>query len=89
MQDFKGTAKVLPRVEGTHEQDWAEHCKEGSQPMANFEYSAPLTELTLLGNIAKRFPGKLLQWDGPAMTVSNLPEADPWIKRPYRPGWKL
>jgi len=89
MQDFKGTAKVLPRVEGTHEQDWAEHCKEGSQPMANFEYSAPLTELTLLGNIAKRFPGQLLQWDGPAMTVSNLPEADPWIKRPYRAGWKL
>jgi len=89
MQDFKGTAKVLPRVEGTHEQDWAEHCKEGSQPMANFEYSAALTELTLLGNIAKRFPGQLLPWDGPNMTVTNLPEADLWIKRPYRQGWKL
>jgi len=89
MQDFKGTAKILPRIEGTHEQDWAENCKQGSQPLANFEYAAALTEITLLGNIAKRFPGQLLHWDGPNMTVENLPAAMPWIKRPYRQGWKL
>jgi predicted dehydrogenase len=89
MQAYKGTEKILPRVEGKHEQDWAYHCKQGTQPLANFEYSAALTELTLLGNIAKRFPGQLLLWDGPNMSITNLPEANQWVKRPYRQGWVL
>lgn len=89
MKAYGGTEKVLPRVEGTHEADWARHCKAGTKPEAKFEYSGPLTEMTLLGNITKRFPGNLLDWDGPNMKVKNLPEANDWVKRPYREGWEL
>jgi hypothetical protein len=89
MQAYKGTVKTLPRVEGTHEQDWARHCKAGTQPGANFGYSGPLTEMTLLGNIAKRFPGKILEWDGPNMKITNVAEANDWVRRPYRDGWAL
>jgi len=89
MHDFKGTAKVLARVEGSHEQDWAAHCKQGTQPLANFESRAALTEFALLGNIGKRFPGQLLNWDGPKMRITNLPQANEWIKRPYRQGWQI
>lgn len=89
MQAYTRPQKTLPRVQGTHEQDWAQHCKEGTQPGANFEYSGPLTELALLGNVAKRFSGKLLEWDGPNMRISNLVEANDWVKRPYQDGWAI
>ena len=89
MLSYGGTEKILPRVDGTHEQDWARHCKAGTKPDACFEYSGPLTEMTLIGNIAKRFPGNLLTWDGPNMEVTNLAEANEWVKRPYRKGWSL
>lgn len=89
MQDYAGTEKSLTRVEGTHEQDWARHCKAGTKPEACFEYSGPLTELALLGNIAKRFPRDIINWDGHKMEVTNLLEANEWVKRPYREGWHL
>ncbi len=89
MQAYEGTEEIIPRVEGTHEQDWARHCKAGTKPSAKFEYSGPLTEMTLLGNIAKRFPGNLLIWDGPNMKVTNHAGANEWVKRPYREGWVL
>jgi len=43
----------------------------------------------LLGNIAKRFPRNLLTWDGQNMEVTNLAEANKWVRRPYREGWHL
>jgi len=89
MQAYKRPTATLPRVDGTHEQDWARHCKEGKQPGARFEYSGPLTEAALLGNVAKRFPGKLFKWDGPNMRVTNLVEANDWVRRPHRDGWAL
>jgi len=51
---------------------------------ANFDYSAPLVEALLLGVVAARFPGKKLTWDAPAMKVSNLAEANAFLKGSYR-----
>ena len=48
-----------------------------------------LTEAVFAGNIAKRFPHKTLDWDGPNMTAINHPEVDEWVRRPYRKGWSL
>ena len=89
MQAYNRPSATLPRVVGTHEEDWALYCKAGKQPGARFEYSGPLTETALLGNVAKRFPGKLLKWDGPNMRVTNLAEANDWVRRPRRDGWDL
>ena len=89
MTAYKRPAKTLPRVEGSHEQDWARHCKAGTKPDACFEYSGPLTEMVLLGNVAKRFSGNLLEWDGANMRVTNLALANEWVRRPYREGWFL
>lgn len=89
MKDFDMPAKTLPRLKGSHEQDWIRACKEGGKAGADFEYSARLTEFCLLGNLAKRFPGRLLHWDNENMKVPGLPEADEWIRRPYRAGWTL
>jgi predicted dehydrogenase len=89
MKAYKLPGKTLPRVNGTHEEDWIRACKDGQPASADFGYSGPLTEMTLLGNIAKRFPGDPLEWDGPNMKVTNLVEANEWVRRPYRNGWSL
>jgi hypothetical protein len=47
-----------------------------------------LTEFTLLGNLAQHAGvGKKVEWDGPNMKVTNLPELNEWLKRPSRKGW--
>ena len=54
-----------------------------------------MAEVVLLGNIALRMGQKLyekglkLYYDGPNMKVTNLPEANKYIRSEYRDGWSL
>jgi hypothetical protein len=92
MKDFKLPSKTIARVkEGAdgHEQNWIDACKGGPAASSNFEYAGPLTEVVLLGSVAVRMGGKLLEWDGPNMKVTNVPEANELISRKYRAGWSL
>ncbi|MCF7849011.1 MAG: Gfo/Idh/MocA family oxidoreductase [Kiritimatiellales bacterium] len=89
MQAYQRPAKTLPRIDGTHEQEWIQAIKQGRKACADFSYSGPLTEMALLGNLAKRFPGRELKWDGPNMRVTNHEAANAWVKRPRRAGWSL
>ncbi len=88
MKEYKLPPKTIPRVDGTHEQDWVRACKSGQRAGADFEYSALLTEICLLGNIAKRADARI-EWDGPGMKVTNLPQANQYVRTPYREGWSL
>jgi predicted dehydrogenase len=88
MKDYKRPPKTIPRVEGSHEQDWVRACKAGKKAGADFEYSGLLTEICLLGNIAKRMDARI-EWDGPGMKVTNLPEANQYVRTTYREGWTL
>ena len=88
MKEYKLPPKTIPRVEGSHEQDWVRACKSGQRAGADFEYSALLTEICLLGNVAKRVDTRI-EWDGPGMKVTNLPQAQKYIQTPYREGWTL
>lgn len=89
MQAYKLPAKTIPRIKGGHEQNWAQAIKEDRKASADFSYSGPFNEIALLGNLAKRFPGRELKWDGKNMRVTNLDEANEWVKRPHRKGWSL
>jgi len=71
-----------------HYQEWIRACKGGPKPSANFDYSGPLSETILLGNVAAR-AGEKLYWDGPNFKITNLPEAEKYLKREYREGWRL
>lgn len=88
MQEYKRPPKTIPRIKGTHEDDWVRACKEGTQPGAHFGYSGPLTEICLLGNIATRVDAKI-EWDAAAMKVTNLPDANRFVRSTYRTGWTL
>jgi len=76
---------------GNPQQEWTEAIKQGKEYpwMGHFDYSCPLTELTLIGGLAMRFPGKRIEWDSKALKVTNLEAANKFIKRAaYRKGWE-
>jgi hypothetical protein len=62
--------QTLARPKGGIEGDWLGAIVEGRKAVADFAYSARLTELTLLGNIAKRVDSRIL-WDDAAMRVTT------------------
>lgn len=81
----------LPQVAGSHHwSDWAEACVGGSaRPLAPFTYSGPLTETVLLGSVAVRFPQTTLQWNAAKLRFENERDANAFVRRGYRRGWKL
>jgi hypothetical protein len=86
MRGFK-VEQFLPRGVN-HYEDWIRACKGGPKPSADFDYSGPLSETILLGNVAARAGGRIF-WDGPNSKVTNMPEAEKFLKRQYREGWSL
>jgi predicted dehydrogenase len=75
-------------VDRGHYYQWIDACRLGGKPDSNFEYSCPLTETVLLGNVALR-AGKKLEWDAKRMRATNCPEADAYIRYHFRSGWKV
>jgi predicted dehydrogenase len=88
MKEVKLPEKTLPRVNGSHEQDWVRACKSGQPAGADFAYSGPLTETCLLGNTAKRIDGRI-EWDAANLRITNSPEATRLVRTEYRKGWSL
>jgi predicted dehydrogenase len=88
MREITQPPRSLPRPKNVV-QDLLEACREGKkETAASFEYGAQLTEFNLLGNLAQHAGmGKKIEWDGPNMKVTNIPELNQWITRPYRAGW--
>jgi len=86
---FKGyqmPPETLPRSPG-HYNEWILACKGlGPAPGSNFQYSSWVTQSNHLGNVAYRI-GKKIEWDHVGLRCPNAPEADEYIRRPYRKGW--
>ena len=73
-----------------HWHDWVDACLAGTPEISdNFAYAGPLSEAVQLGNVAVRFPRQKLEWDAAALKVTNLPEANAWLTKSYRPGWEV
>ena len=107
--DFQFDNPYKDYPESGHQVAWTEACKAGfgskehRSLTSSFDYSGPLTETVLMGNLAIRsyaqakmingrrsFDGRRkLLWDGEAMKVTNYDEANQFVSRPYREGWKL
>jgi len=86
MKAFKRPPKTVERSPG-HTEEWFEAIRGGKPASSNFpDYSGPLTELVLLGNLAMR-TGKKIVWDAQNLKAVGCPEADAFIRREYREGW--
>jgi predicted dehydrogenase len=80
----------LPRVPGDdHWKQFIEGVLGKGKPLANFDYSGPLTESVLLGSVASRFPQTTLNWDTRKLRFSNVKEANTFVRRSYRKGWRV
>lgn len=78
--------KTLKRVKGIHN-DWVNTIRNGGTSVTDFGYSAPLTEVILLGTLAIR-TGKGLDWNSETMEIGGNDEAAKWIDIEAREGWR-
>lgn len=88
MREYRQPEQTLPRVPGSHQQGWIQAIKEGRKAVSDFSVSGPLTEVALLGNVAKRMQTKL-DWNGTDLMFPNHEQANRYVSRSYRNGWTL
>lgn len=79
-----------PRIESNHRMNWANACKGLEEASSPFSYASRLTEVMLLGMVALRTgQGRTIEYDGEAMRVTNIAEANDYLTREYREGWEV
>ncbi len=94
MKEYGKPPQKIARSPG-HHREWIIACKGGPAARANFDWAGPLTESVLVGNIALKMERQLyekglkLHYDGPNRQITNLPEANKYIRDEYREGWSL
>jgi len=89
-KNFGNVPRILPREKGmNHQIDWIRAVRRPERPAGCcFDYSAPLAETVLLGNVAPRAgAGKVLRWDGER--ILNDEAANAYLRTTYRKGWEL
>jgi hypothetical protein len=84
---FQHPSRTIPDSIG-HHAEWLRACKTGAPTTCHFGYSGPLTEANHLGNVAFR-AGKRLEWDARNLRLPNASDAEQFLGREYRSGWKL
>jgi len=82
--------KTIPRITVSHEMNWANAIKGQGKAVSPFEYASDLTETMLLGLVALRTgQGRKILYNGEKMEITNIPEANQYLTREYRPGWEV
>ena len=87
-ENFKDTARPAPFLQDSkgHHREWINAIRTGGSTTCRFDYSGPLTETVLLGNVAYR-SGQRLEWNFAKMKATNCAEADQFIQHDYRGDW--
>ena len=86
-KDFPAPKPFIPDSPG-HQLEWVKALKNGTPTASPFSYAGPLTEANHLGNVAYRAGQKLL-WDAKNLKFPNAPDAEKFLGRTPRAGWKL
>ena len=102
---IKPTLARVPDGTDGHYAQWIEAITQGygkGVTSSPFDFAGPFTESILIGNLALRsynlkpegkregYPGrKKLLWNAADMKVTNFDEANQFVKREYRSGWKV
>lgn len=85
---FAGFAK--PKVPArNHYHHFLDACLGGEKTESHFVQTGPMAETIILGTVAIREPGTVLQWDAARMRITNSQTADTLLRRSYRKGWEV
>lgn len=77
-------------AEALHRMNWVNAIKGKEKATCPFEYATRLTETMLLGVVAmKTGQSKKLYYDGEKGVITNNNDANQYLQREYRAGWKL
>jgi len=87
-EKFHGHAKpkLAPR---NHYRHFVEACLGGEMTESHFGQTGPMAEAILLGTVAIRMPGTVLEWDARQMRFPDASQADHLLRRTYRDGWQI
>jgi len=80
----------VPKIAGrNHYHHFIDACLGGEKNESYFAQTGPMTETILLGTVAIRVPGEKLAWDFAKMKFPHHKEAEAFLRRHYRDGWKV
>ncbi|NIJ32340.1 Gfo/Idh/MocA family protein [Sphingomonas oligoaromativorans] len=83
--------QTLPRIAGGrdgHEMNWIAAIRGETKASSPFADATLLNETMLLGMVALR-AGQPIRYDGTAGQITNVPDANRFLRRDYRAGWTL
>ena len=81
--------KVVKVGGDDHYLQFVEAARGNGKTSAPFDYAGPLTETVLLGCLSTRFPKTKLEWNAADLKVTNVKEANAFVRKQYRKGWEV
>ncbi len=84
--DYQAPEPSIPNSPGFYN-EWINACKGGDPASCNFDYSGPMAETVLLGNVAYRTGG--FDWDSKQLKTTGNDQAQELIRTAYRKGWEI
>ena len=86
----KFASLTRPNLNGpSHYHGFVDACLNRTPADSDFARSGPMAEAVILGTVAIRQPGDILQWDSGRLRVLNSAAANRLLRRTYRSGWEL
>jgi len=68
---------------------WVAAFKGGPASYGDFTLAGPVSDAINLASISLRLGGRRLLWDSSSARITNVPEANKFLTREYRPGWQI
>jgi hypothetical protein len=84
----RGEQDNRPRV-SPRDAAWIAAFKGGPTSYGDFQLAGPICDAVNLAAISLRLGGRRLLWDSAAARITNVPEANAFLTRDYREGWKF
>jgi len=85
--EFEPPEETIPDSPGFYK-EWIMACKGGEPATCNFDYTGPMAETVLLGNVAYRADGSF-KWDAANLKAVGNDKAQEYIHPPFRKGWEI
>jgi hypothetical protein len=88
MREYQGPKEVSEETVERGDHIWINAFRNNTQSPGSFLYAQAVTETILLSAVALQ-AGKKIVYDSEKMEITNLPEANKYLRRDYRKGWDL